>query len=70
VYNEVILVKIWHHHIYLWNYTRYLLVHQQFAFSDAGKDTPDEMTGEQSNQGSSLRYIFDCQNTQPEADVS
>jgi hypothetical protein len=34
VYNEVILVKIWHHHIYLWNYTRYLLVHQQFAFSD------------------------------------
>ena len=34
VYNEVILVKIWKHHIYLWNYTQYLFVHQQFAFSD------------------------------------
>ena len=34
VYNEVILVKIWNHHIYLWNYTQYLLVHQRFAFSD------------------------------------
>ena len=34
VYNEVILVKIWNHHIYLWNYTQYLLVHQQFSFSD------------------------------------
>ncbi len=41
VYSEVIFVRIWHHHIYLWNYARYLLVHQQAAFSD----DPDPFSG-------------------------
>jgi hypothetical protein len=34
VKNEGILANIWQYYIYLWYYTKYESVHQQFAFCD------------------------------------